>query len=53
MTQPCSAGSLVSSVDDLARRDASLLRRPSLTPASLKRMWTPYTLKNGKSTRYG
>jgi D-alanyl-D-alanine carboxypeptidase len=53
MTQPYSAGSLVSSVDDLARWDASLYTGQLLTPASLQRMWTPYTLRDGKSTDYG
>ena len=53
MTQPYSAGSLVSAVDDLARWDAALYTDRLLPPAALDRMWTPYTLKNGKSTGYG
>jgi hypothetical protein len=53
MSQPYSAGSLVSNVDDLARWDAALYTERLLPRAVLERMWTPYTLKNGKSTGYG
>jgi CubicO group peptidase (beta-lactamase class C family) len=53
MTQPYSAGSLVSSVDDLAKWDAALYTGTLLTRSSLERMWTPYTLSNGKTTGYG
>ena len=53
MTQPHAAGSLVSSVDDLAKWDAALTAGTILKPASLARMATPYTLKDGTSTGYG
>lgn len=53
MTQPHGAGGLVSTVDDLARWDAALYTETPLRSASLRRMWTPATLKNGKPTGYG
>jgi D-alanyl-D-alanine carboxypeptidase len=53
MTQPYAAGSLVSTVDDLARWDASLGTEKLLTRASLEKMWTPYKLADGTSTGYG
>ena len=53
MTQPYAAGSLASTVDDLARWDASLYTEKLLKKASLDRAWTPYVLKNGKATGYG
>ena len=53
MTQPHAAGSLVSTLDDLARWDAALYTDRVVKPESLARMWTPYTLKDGSSTGYG
>ncbi len=53
MTQPYSAGSLSSTVDDLARWDASLYTEKLLKKASLEKAWTPYRLTNGESTGYG
>jgi D-alanyl-D-alanine carboxypeptidase len=53
MTQPYAAGSLASTVDDLARWDASLYTENLLKKASLDRAWTPHVLKNGKPTGYG
>jgi D-alanyl-D-alanine carboxypeptidase len=53
MTQPYSAGSLMSSVDDLALWDAALYTEKIVKQESLKRAWTPAVLNNGKSTRYG
>lgn len=53
MTQPYAAGSLVSSVDDLARWDAAVSAGKLLKPASWQRAFTPYTLADGKSTGYG
>lgn len=53
MTQPYAAGSLVSTVDDLARWDAAIASGKLLKPASWKRAFTPYTLSPGKSTGYG
>lgn len=52
MTQPYSAGSLLSSVDDLALWEAAIASGKLLTAASMKRMFTPYTLASGKSTGY-
>lgn len=53
MTQPHAAGSIVSTVDDLAKWDAALTAGTLLKPASLTRMSTPYRLKDGTSTGYG
>ena len=53
MTQPYAAGSLASTVDDLARWDGSLYTETLLKKASLERAWTPYVLKDGKPTGYG
>jgi CubicO group peptidase (beta-lactamase class C family) len=53
MTQPYAAGSLASTVDDLARWDASLYTETLLKKASLEGAWTPYVLKGGKATGYG
>jgi CubicO group peptidase (beta-lactamase class C family) len=53
MTQPYAAGSLASTVDDLARWDGSLYTEKLLRKASLDRAWTPYVLRSGKATGYG
>lgn len=53
MTQPYAAGSLLSTVDDMALWDASLYTEKVLKPASLQRAWTPYVLKDGTPTGYG
>ena len=53
MTQPYSAGSLSSTVDDLARWDASLYTEKILKKASLDKAWTSYVLKSGEATNYG
>jgi CubicO group peptidase (beta-lactamase class C family) len=53
MTQPYSAGSLVSTVDDLARWDAALYTDRLLPRTALERAWTPYVLEDGKPTGYG
>jgi D-alanyl-D-alanine carboxypeptidase len=53
MTQPYAAGSLSSSVDDLARWDAALYTEKILKTGSLAKAWTPYVLKDGKATGYG
>ena len=52
MTQPYAAGSLVSSVDDLAKWDAALYTDTLLPQAARDKMWTPYALRSGKSTDY-
>ncbi len=53
MTQPYSAGSLSSTVDDLARWDAALYTEKILKKASLDKAWTSYVLKSGAPTNYG
>lgn len=53
MTQPYAAGSLVSTVDDMARWDAAITAGKLLKPANWKRAFTPYVLNNGKPTDYG
>jgi CubicO group peptidase (beta-lactamase class C family) len=53
MTQPYAAGAIVSTADDLARWQAALDAGKILTPASRRKMWTPVTLPDGTSTRYG
>ena len=47
------AGSLVSTVDDLARWQAALDSNGFLSAESRRRMWTPVTLPDGTATRYG
>ena len=51
--QPVGAGSLLSTVDDLARWNAALTAGHLIGPASLAKMFTAYTLKDGSSTGYG
>lgn len=53
MSQPYAAGSLVSTVDDLARWNAAITDGKLLKAASWQRMFTPYKLASGKSTDYG
>ena len=53
MTQPYAAGSLVSTVDDLANWDAAIASGKLLKPASWQRAFTPYRLSDGKPTGYG
>jgi CubicO group peptidase (beta-lactamase class C family) len=53
MTQPLSAGGMVSTVDDLACWDATLYEDRLISPASLCRAHTPYRLPDGSSTDYG
>ncbi len=53
MTQPYAAGSLVSTVDDLARWDAALYTEALLKKPALEQMWTAFKLINGTSTNYG
>ncbi len=52
MTQPYAAGSLLSTVDDLARWSDALWSGKVVKPESLKRMLTPAKLGSGRSTRY-
>jgi D-alanyl-D-alanine carboxypeptidase len=53
MTQPYAAGSLLSTVDDLALWDAALYAERPVKQASLARAFTPYVLKDGNPTGYG
>lgn len=53
MTQPYAAGSLVSTVDDLARWDAAIGSGKLLKPASWQKAFTPYRLSNGNTANYG
>ena len=53
MSQPYAAGSLVSTVDDLARWDAAISQGKLLKAASWKQAFTAYKLADGKSTDYG
>jgi CubicO group peptidase (beta-lactamase class C family) len=53
MTQPHAAGSLLSTVDDMARWDAALYTDKLLQPDSVKRMMTKSKLNGGEETTYG
>ncbi len=52
MTQPYAAGSLMSTVDDLAAWDRAVSGGKLLSKASWDRVFTPYKLANGESTGY-
>jgi CubicO group peptidase (beta-lactamase class C family) len=47
------AGAIVSTVDNLARWNASLDAQKLLTAASEREMWTPLRFNNGKTRDYG
>ena len=47
------AAELAMTPSDLARWDVSLMNRSLLTPESYTAFFTPFVLKNGKSTDYG
>jgi CubicO group peptidase (beta-lactamase class C family) len=53
MTQPYAAGSLCSTVNDLAAWTLALSSGKVVTPASYKLMTTPGTLNDGKPLSYG
>ncbi len=53
MTQPYAAGSLMSTVDDLAVWDRALAGETLLKKASLDRMFTSARLASGRPIRYG
>ena len=53
MSQPYSAGALVSTVDDLATWDAALYTEKLVKKASLEKAWTPAVTRDGKPTHYG
>ena len=53
MTQPYAAGSLLSSVDDLALWNEALLSNTLIKKESLARAWTPFKLNDGTNSGYG
>lgn len=53
MTAPYAAGSLLSTVDDLARWSEALLTGKVIAKDWLDKAFTPYKLANGESTGYG
>jgi len=53
MSQPYSAGALISTVDDLARWNAAVEAGELLKPASWQRAATSFALADGTLTRYG
>ena len=53
MTQPYAAGSLMSTVDDLAKWDAALGAGRLLKAESLAKSFASYRLSNGNDTTYG
>ena len=53
MTQPYAAGSLASTVDDLAKWDAAISAGKILKAEHWKQAFTSYKLKNGQDTNYG
>ena len=46
-------GALYTNVLDMARWDAALYTEKLLKKSSLQQMWTPVTLRNGKTYPYG
>jgi CubicO group peptidase (beta-lactamase class C family) len=52
MTQSYAAGALVSTVDDLARWDAAISAGKLLNAESWKQVFSPFKLKNGRTTKY-
>ena len=53
MSQPYAAGSLASSVDDMALWDAALYTDKLVKQETLKRAWTSAKLNSGRLTGYG
>jgi CubicO group peptidase (beta-lactamase class C family) len=53
MTIPYAAGSLLSTVDDLAKWDRALQKPGFLSHESLEKWWKPFHLTNGESIHYG
>jgi hypothetical protein len=53
MTTPYAAGSLLSTVDDLARWSDAVFAGKVVAKEWLDRAFTPYTLANGESSGYG
>jgi D-alanyl-D-alanine carboxypeptidase len=53
MTQPYAAGSLLSTVDDLAAWNEALLAGKLIKRETLEKAWTDHKLKDGSATGYG
>jgi CubicO group peptidase (beta-lactamase class C family) len=53
MTQPFSAGAVVSTIDDMARWDAAVSSGKLLKAASWQRAFTPFRLTSGAPNNYG
>ncbi len=53
MTLPHAAGSLASTVDDLAKWDAALYTDTLVKQSALKRAWSQYALNDGTPVQYG
>lgn len=53
MTQPYAAGSLLSTVEDMAKWDQALYTDKLLSRESLELMWTKTKLNDGSETDYG
>lgn len=53
MTQPYSAGGLMSTVEDLYRWSRALFRGQVVSAKALRQMTTPYVLNDGDTTTYG
>ncbi|MGH9842897.1 MAG: serine hydrolase, partial [Blastocatellia bacterium] len=53
MSWPHAAGSLISTVDDLALWDAALYTDKILKQESLKRAWKAFSLNDGRPAKYG
>lgn len=53
MTQPYAAGSIMSTVGDMALWMEALKANKLISAESLKKAWTNYPLKNGNPTNYG
>ena len=53
MTQPYAAGSLISTVDDLAKWDAGLAAGRVVNADSLAKIFTSYALASGSDSSYG
>jgi CubicO group peptidase (beta-lactamase class C family) len=53
MGQPYAAGSLASTIEDMARWDAALYTDAILPQEALERMWTSYKLTDGSDSGYG
>lgn len=53
MDWPYAAGSMESTVEDLAKWDAALYTEKILPVTSWKQVWTPYVLSTGVNSKYG